>query len=158
MPESKSSPRRILAKERQRQALELRKAGVTLERIAETVGFKSKQAVHDSIRRALADIPRLPAQELRELDLQRLDQLGFAVWQRAIGGDTDAIHAALRILAQRAKLLGLEIPIPTIAQLQVEQQIHVTVDYREALNNTVATLAARAGQNGGAVSPNGKTG
>ena len=158
MGESKSSPRRIEAKERQRQALELRKAGVTLEQIARTVGFKSKQAAHDSIRRALAEIPRLPAQELRELDLQRLDQLGFAVWQRAIAGDVDAISSALRILAQRAKLLGLEVPVPTIAQLQVDQNVHVTVDHRQALLDSVVTLAARAGADGGALSPNGKTG
>lgn len=118
--ESKSSPRRIEAKFRQQQALELRKAGVTLEQIARTVGFKSKQAAHDSIRRALAEIPRLPAQELRELDLQRLDQLGLAVWQRAIAGDADAISSALRILSQRARLMGYDVnPEPSVSGQQL---------------------------------------
>ena len=156
MPESKSSPRRIEAKERQRQALELRKAGVTFEQIAVSVGFRSKQAAHDSVRRALADIPKLPAMELRTLDAERLDALEFAVWRTALAGDLGAIDRVLRILQQRARLLGLEISVPTV--IQVDGNVNVAVSHREAMVNTVATLAARAGADGGVASPNGRTG
>ena len=112
--ESKSSPRRIDGRERQRQALELRKSGATLEAIAEAVGYRSRQAAHDSIKRALAAIPRLAAQQLRDLDVDRLDRLIFAMWPRALRGDAEAVNSVLRILAQRARLLGLEVkePVP----------------------------------------------
>jgi len=158
MPESKSSPRRILAREKQRQALELRLAGVTFETIAQRVGYATRDGAHKAVTAALQYTLRPPADELRAVDLERLDKLTLAIWQRAIGGDLDAIHTALRILAQRARLLGLEIPVPTIAQLQVEQDVHITVDHRQALLDSVVTLAARAGANGGALSPDGRTG
>ena len=158
MPESKSSPRRIAAKERQKQALELRIAGVTFQTIADRVGYKSPQAAWDAVSRALAEIPRPAAEQLRALDVERLDKLEVAVWPRALRGEPDAVLSALRILGQRAKLLGLEVPVPTIAQLQVEENVHITVDHRQALLDSVVTLAARAGADGGALSPNGRTG
>ena len=106
--ESKSSPRRIIAKERQRQALELRLAGVTFDRNAETVGFRSPQAAFESVKRGLAAIPKAAAEELRTVDLERLDRLLLTVWPRAIQGEIDYIDRSLRILSQRARLMGYD--------------------------------------------------
>ena len=118
--ESKSSPRRILAKERQRQALELRLAGVTFDRIAETVGFRSPQAAYDSVKRAMAAIPRPAAEELRALDLERLDRLLLTIWPRALGGDVNYIDRSLRILSQRARLMGYDVnPEPGVSGQQL---------------------------------------
>lgn len=127
MPESKSSPRRIRAKERQKQALELRLAGVTFEAIAEAVGFRSKQAAHDSVTRALRGLPEAAAKDLRELDLKRLDAMYQRIWPFVIAPTVKmmpspsgpqmlvwdearflAVDRCLRILAQRARLLGLD--------------------------------------------------
>ena len=144
--ESKTSPRRIAAKERQRQALELRKAGVTLDEIAKAVGFKSRQAAHDSIQRALMAIPRLAAEELRNLDLERLDKLALAVWPKALQGDIQAINAALAILTRRAKLLGLEAPV----KFEGEVQQYVHNDPQQTLYDRVASVAARSSPNGSA--------
>lgn len=118
--ESKTSPRRMEAKERQRQALELRIAGVTLEVIAERVGFRSRQAAWDSIRRALEAIPRPAAEQLRALDVERLDKMALAIWPRCLQGDLSAIDRAMRIFSQRARLLGYEVnpePAPSGQQL-----------------------------------------
>ena len=47
-------------------------------------------------------------EDLREAELERLDQLQQALWDRAMSGDPRAVQAVLRIVAQRCRLLGLE--------------------------------------------------
>lgn len=110
--ESKSSVRRIQAKQRQKQALELRLAGVTFEVIAERLHFRSRQGAHDAVTRALQDTIQRPADELRAADIERLDRLFLAVWPLAIQRNLAALDRCLHILAQRARLLGLDIKDP----------------------------------------------
>ena len=45
--------------------------------------------------------------EVRELEDSRLDALQAAVWTDAIAGDPRAVQLVLKIMDQRAKLLGL---------------------------------------------------
>ena len=40
----------------------------------------------------------------------RLDEMQFAVWDRAINGDLPALSCVLKIMDRRAKLLGLDKP------------------------------------------------
>ena len=51
-----------------------------------------------------------PAQELRALELERLDRLHEALWPRAIGGDDAALDRLLRVIDRRVRLLGLDAP------------------------------------------------
>ena len=53
---------------------------------------------------------REPAEEVRELMLERLDAALRAVWPRVLEADDGAINSLLRIEARRAKLLGLDAP------------------------------------------------
>ena len=106
-----TSRKRIYITEKMAKALELRKEGKSLAEIATELGYKSKQAVHEALKSALDRTLRLPADEVRELDLQRLDALLAGVWAKAIAGDLQAINAVLRIMERRAKLLGLDAPI-----------------------------------------------
>ena len=46
--------------------------------------------------------------EYREVELTRLDALQSACWDAALAGDLRAISAALRVIEQRCRLLGLE--------------------------------------------------
>jgi hypothetical protein len=110
MPESKTSEKRLSEAARQTQALELRKAGVGFEVIAQRLGYRSASGAYYAVMAALKRTQQEPADEVRVLALQRLDRLLFAVWQKALSGDLECIDRALKIEARRAKLLGLDAP------------------------------------------------
>lgn len=118
MPESKSSPRRIKARERQRQALELRKKGYTFEAIANKLGYAGKQGPEKAVAAALQRITQKPAEELKKLDLERLDFYLFSLRGKITKGQTLAIQTALAILARRAKLLGLDMPLKLEGEME----------------------------------------
>lgn len=107
-PESKTSVRRLEAAERQVQALELRKAGVSFSRIAQQLGYKDGSTAYHAVERALLAIKQEPTDAVRQLSLERLDRMLVAVWQKAIGGDLLAVDRVLKIEERRAKLLGLD--------------------------------------------------
>lgn len=130
---------RIAAAERRGQALELRKAGQSFRAIGAALGVSEAQAHHD-VRHALARLAELElasADELRALELARLDTLteeavrvlsathplvsggkvlsGFTEDGTAIGLTDDgpklaAIDKLIRISESRRKLLGLDKP------------------------------------------------
>lgn len=112
MPQSKTSRRRVRATERQREALELRKAGHPYSKIGEELGI-SAPAAHGLVSKALAAI-REESSELAEdvirLELERLDALLAAVWDAATVGESDKVDRALKIMKRRAELLGLDAP------------------------------------------------
>ncbi|MGQ9555903.1 MAG: hypothetical protein ACUVWR_17520 [Anaerolineae bacterium] len=121
--------RRIRTIERDQQALELRKAGVPYLEIAARLGWRSASTAHVAVTRALRRTLQEPADELRELEVARLDALLFAIWPQTSEGNLDAIDRALRIMERRAKLLGLDRP--------VEQKLDVS----EALADVLERLA-----------------
>lgn len=90
--------------------LELRRAGLTWQRIAEEVGYADHSGAYVAYKRAMKRVLQQPAEELRNAELDRLDRLQLAVWQKAMRGETNAIGSVLRIMERRAKLLGLDAP------------------------------------------------
>jgi hypothetical protein len=111
--ESKTSENRLNALERQRQALELRKAGMTYQGIADQLGYRSVSGAYDAIRNAMRATLQEPADELRALEAARLDDLWRGIWLDARKGNVAKIDRALKIMARRAALLGLDAPIKT---------------------------------------------
>lgn len=108
-----TSPRRVTARERELQAIELRKAGLSYRQIGEALGI-SHVAAGKAIKRALQkcfEQTREETAELRNLELERLDELNLAFWGKAMAGDTQAGKLILRVIEQRARLLGLG-PLP----------------------------------------------
>ena len=129
--ESRTSPRRLAVVEKQRQALELRKAGVTFQEIADALGYATAQGALLAVESGLRKTLQQPADELRKIDLERLETMLRQVWPfviaptvkaMPIGGgvamqvwDDAKFHATgtvLTILARRAKLLGLDAKDP----------------------------------------------
>lgn len=113
--------------QREGQALELRRAGLTYDAIAERLGFANKGGAYKAVKRALQRTLQEPADELRALEVDRLDRLQAAIWPKAMRGDTAAVDRVLRIAERRARLLGLDITdvvMRDIAEqrLQIEQQ------------------------------------
>jgi hypothetical protein len=108
--ESKSSPRRIAATERQRKALELRKAGASYDQIAKQLGYRGRSGAHKSVMAALKKTLKEPAESVRKLELARLDEMLLALWPQVKVGNHGAIDRALKIMQRRAALQGLDEP------------------------------------------------
>ncbi len=104
------NPKRILAYERQRKALELRKAGATFQQIAEQLGYKNMSGAYRAIEAALLKTLQEPADDVRKMELERLDKMMLGLWTGATSGHVPAVHGVLAIMERRAKYLGLDAP------------------------------------------------
>lgn len=74
--------------------------------------YELSRLVSEDIRRALKDrIIREDnaTDEMRQIELQRLDRVFLVAWRQALGGDLQAIDRVLKIQERRAKLYGLDI-------------------------------------------------
>jgi len=105
---SRTSPARIAAARRAARALELRAGGATFAEIARRLGYAGRTGAHDAVMRALDATVRPAADEVRLLDLVKLDKLWRTAFPRALGGDHEATRACLRIMERQARLLGLD--------------------------------------------------
>lgn len=99
--------------ERREKALSLRRAGLSTREIAAQLGT-SHQTIHTDLKAMLAASVREnieSANELRALELERLDKMLISLSAKLREGDLKAMDRAIRIGEQRAKLLGLYMPI-----------------------------------------------
>ncbi len=108
---AKSSVRRIRTTEKTLKALELRKRGLNYTQIGEKLGCARSTACRYVLSELenLADKCREEAVRVRDLELQRLDDLYLIAYRAIIdGNDLAGIDRCLRIMERRAKLLGLD--------------------------------------------------
>jgi len=97
-------------KQRDSKVFELRIQGFTFEQIAAKVGFSGPSGAWQAYQRIRSEFIFESVEEARQLELMRLDEMQFAVWDRAINGDLPALSCVLKIMDRRAKLLGLDKP------------------------------------------------
>lgn len=92
-------------------AYRMRQEGMSLFEIAEQLEITEKDARTgiklnmDKAAELIADGTRA---QMLSMEVSRLDSLQNAVWPAAMAGDTRSVESALKIISQRAKLLGLE--------------------------------------------------
>jgi hypothetical protein len=116
---SATAPARLRAAYRRTKVVQLRLAGRTLADIGRELGC-SPQRVHAILTREMQSAQGLrkeTAEELLQLELQRLDVLQAAVWDKALAGDLKAVETALRVIDRRVRLRGLD--APTRSQITV---------------------------------------
>lgn len=103
--------RQLDALERQMTALKRRMSGNTYESIAKELGYATAGGAHKAVMAALKKTLQEPSDEMRALEVGRLDELLVTHWpNRKQPQITDRI---LRIMERRAKLLGLDAPAKT---------------------------------------------
>jgi len=126
---AKTSAPRITAAERRLKALDLRKKGFSYTQIGTKLGCSRQTACRYVISEleVLADKCREEAARVRDLELQRLDELYLVAWKAiAEGSDLGAIDRCLRIMERRAKLLGLDaaqkVDVNGIAELHFDRE------------------------------------
>lgn len=108
--EPRTAARRVRGRGNQLRALELRKAGLTFQQIADQLGIR-KQSAHEHVTVAMERLRAESDQAVRELvalEAARLDQLQAGLWRDAVRGDVPAVTAVLRVMERRARLLGLD--------------------------------------------------
>src|SRR6266542_4370638 len=106
--QSQSRGGALRAVEREAQAVALRRAGVDYRTIASQLGYANPGNAYRAVSRALLRTLRESGvEELRALELARLDAMLMGVWQSARSGHLGAIDAVLKIQQRRARLLGL---------------------------------------------------
>lgn len=101
--------------------LELRRAGVSPRRIAQELRLPEAE-VQEAISEALSSVS---VEEIRALELDRLDRLQQAIWAAAVGGEIRAVDRAIRLTETRLRLAGTPDP---------------TTPMSEAYENTIAEL------------------
>lgn len=129
--------RRKTAAEKRAEALELRALGYSYQAIADEVGYASKGAAHNAVAKGLADIPREAAEQARELELGRLDDLQMAAMNGAMAGDLFAIDRVVKIVESRAKLLGLY-NLPDNSDPGAEQARQALIGFLQVASEAVA--------------------
>jgi hypothetical protein len=103
--------RQVDALDRQIEALELRASGMRYQDIADKLGYKTPGGAYKAVKSALVKTLQEPADELRTLEVERLDEMLADLWPNKHKPIyTDRI---LRIMERRAKLLGLDAPTKT---------------------------------------------
>jgi len=115
--------------------LELRRAGLTWQRIAEETGYADHTGAYAAYKRAIKRTMQQPADELREAELDRIDRLQLALWPKAMKGDAQSINTIIRLMERRARLLGLDTPI------KIEQDV-TTWNGDDSIDRAVRDLAA----------------
>ena len=108
----KTHPDIIRARERELEAVRLRRAGVEYHDIGDKLGI-SESGAYECVRRVLARVvteANETGAENLALDLQRVNVMLVGLWPKVLAGDPQAIVAALRVLERRARMLGYDAP------------------------------------------------
>jgi hypothetical protein len=104
----RTSPDMIDVAQRQTEALRLRQSGRTFQEIADELGYSDASGARNAVLAALQTTVVEPNNEVRQLELSRLDALLASLWPTAMTGDQGAIDRILKILERRSKMLGLD--------------------------------------------------
>jgi hypothetical protein len=131
---------------RDAEACRLRARNLTYRQIADELGIDVR-AAYDGVQRALKDTLQEPADDLRRLELERLDELArqargvmeathyvvdkgnVVMWEGSPLLDDAPVLAAvdrlLKVQDRRAKLLGLDVPVKR--QVEVEGSLRYEI-------------------------------
>lgn len=98
------------------QAVQLRRQGLTYDQIGKTIGLSAAGAFA-AVTRAQNRIIRDDVEQLRKIENDRLDTIQQALWPQVLEGDNPSITNALRLLERRSKLNGLDMPVKIQAEV-----------------------------------------
>lgn len=107
---SKAAADIVESTEQEVKALELRRAGASYRAIGKALGCSVAMA-HKYVARAMKRLIgkcEERAEEVRTLELDRLDAMLMGLWPNATKGNPQAVAQVLRIMERRATMLGLD--------------------------------------------------
>ena len=116
--------------ERRVVALRLRRTGASYREIAGQLAVDVATAYAD-VRAELAALREQTveeAKELRDLELQRFDEMTAGLWPQVRAGSAPHVTAAVRVSERPARLLGLDAPTEISASLSVDAARRLTAE------------------------------
>lgn len=96
---------------REAEVVKLRRGGLTFDMIASQLGYSDASGAWRAWKNAQARVVYEDVVETRKIEADRLDIAQAAIWPKVMRGDTNAVHALVRLMERRAKLLGLDQPL-----------------------------------------------
>ena len=108
--ESKLSPRRIDAQQKQQQAMELRMAGRTWQEIADHLGYASHTGAYEAVKVALSRSNHEAAEDYRSLTIGRLTKILQVHWPLMLQADNNSTRLCLQTIKDMREILGLDSP------------------------------------------------
>lgn len=119
-PRRSTDPRSVECIEWHLKAVEMRTRGHTYAQISDALKM-SQSAVHKAVStylRQTREIAVEHAEEIRRIELDRIDRMLASVSPQAESGDIAAIGICLKLQERRSKLLGLDAPASSAVTLQ----------------------------------------
>lgn len=107
MPQS--ATQKVATHNKRVRCVELAAQGMSYDEIATAVGYSGRGAAHKALSAALRAQQAEAVDELRALEIERLDALQRAFWDAALEGDLQAVDRVLRVIQARVRLLGLDL-------------------------------------------------
>ena len=125
MPRKTGVSRRstVAVRQKEQDVVRLRLVGLSLEKIAEQLGYKNASGPYKALMRHLKrNITELsPSTEaIRQEELERLDWWLQTISGQIMTGDLGAVNTGLKIQERRAALLGLDAPKQLEARIRVD--------------------------------------
>lgn len=119
MEKERAAHNNIITMSRRRDVLDMRIKGFTYQEILSEMKKKygndkyTLNTIHFDVGIVLDDLRNIvkeEAEDILHIELNRLDNMQKAIYERALDGDLKAITMVLKIMTQRASLLGLNKP------------------------------------------------
>lgn len=123
-PKARTNKVSLMALRRRQFVVEMRTTGAKYREIARAAVLrfgKSKLPRGWDERYAYKDLMRLlestdaqlveGREHIRQIELDRLDTMTMATWERAATGEREAIQTVLSLMQRRAKITGIDAPI-----------------------------------------------
>ena len=104
-----------IAEWRKAESVRLRLQGHEYDEVAELVGYSNRGTAWRTVTKALRERVDSAVDEYRQLELARLDALQASLWDKAMSGDIASANTVLKVMGQRARLLGLDQLTPSWA-------------------------------------------
>lgn len=98
----------LQAAERRQAALRLRLRGVSYEEIAQLLGYSNRSGPYKAVQAALKDVYRDEAETYRALQLERLEAMTRALFERLEAGETSAAGPLLKALEAMDRYNGFD--------------------------------------------------
>jgi hypothetical protein len=131
---SPQHPRSITARQRDLIAVELRKTGMTFDKIAEKMTLADRSAAFKCYQRGMKNTLQESADEHRAIELARLDEIWGPMFEQARGGSRLAVDRCILIMDRRAKYLGLDAPVRIRQEIITDDMLEKAIADLEAQN------------------------
>lgn len=120
-------------------ALDMRAGGSSYREIARALGWKTHVSAMKAVKKALEGVTQTleQAEEVRSLELERLDQMWKGLAPQATKGNPRAVMAAVRLMGERRHLVaGLDVLAPVDAMAAGNGVINVFMNIPEGRDVT----------------------